>query len=139
MIKRDALDAVFSDCVRESFDWRCARCGREFPDRKGQDAHCSHFISRKFHSLRWWPHNAVLLCATCHAIVTDDPHEHSTLMQKILGSELLGWLLRRKHQIVRYREADKKAMRAHYREELERMRAQRAEGVTGMLTFAAYD
>lgn len=138
-LKRDALDAVFSDCVRESFDWRCARCGREFPDRKGQDVHCSHYFSRKFNATRWFPDNAACLCAPCHAIVGADPHEHSTFFQRILGPDRYGWLVRRKQQIVRYRAVDKKAMRSHFRQQLESMLAQRAEGVTGMISFAAYD
>ena len=67
-MKRDATDAAFSDAVREAADWTCQRCGREFPDRKGREAQCSHFYSRKYSSTRWYPDNALLACASCHAI-----------------------------------------------------------------------
>lgn len=71
--------------------------------------------------------------------MSDDPHEHTALFYRILGQDLYAELIRRKQQIVRYREADKKAMRAHFREQLEGMLSQRREGVTGMIAFAAYD
>ena len=138
-IKRDALDGLFSDAVREAADWTCQRCGKQFPDRKGKDVHCSHFISRKFNSTRWYPDNAVCLCATCHALVTDDPHEHAELMLKVLGPVRLGWLKERKQQIVRYRADDKKAMRAHFRMQLEDMQDAREAGITGPLELTAYD
>lgn len=139
MIKRDALDAAFSDAVREAADWMCQRCSRPFPERKGQDAHCSHFFSRKFNATRWFPDNAAMLCATCHAIVGDDPHEHATLFRRLLGETRYEWLQQRKRQIVRYRAADKKAMRAHFREQIEAMQEQRLAGVCGVLSLAAYD
>lgn len=139
MLKRDATDDAFSEAVREAADWTCQRCHRPFPDRKGRDVHCSHFISRKFKSVRWFPDNALCLCATCHGIVTDDPHEHSTLMLRVLGDERLGWLKQRKQQIVRYRADDEKAMRAHYRAESLRIRDQRARGVVGCVQLVAYD
>lgn len=138
-LKRDALDAAFSDAVREAADWMCQRCARPFPERKGQDAHCSHFFSRKYNSTRWFPDNAALLCASCHALVTDDHHEHVTLFRRLLGETRYEWLLKRKQMIVRYRAADKKAMREHFRQQTEAMRAQRLDGVCGSLSLPAYD
>lgn len=138
-LKRDALDALFSDAVREAADWICQRCGRPFPERKGQDIHCSHFFSRKFNATRWFPDNAACLCATCHAVVTDDANEHVTLFRRLLGETRYGWLLQRKRQIVRYRDADKKAMREHFRGQIERMLAERIQGHSGLLMLVAYD
>ena len=138
-LKRDATDAAFSDAVREAADWRCQRCGREFPERKGQDAHCSHFFSRKFNSTRWFPDNAVLACASCHAVTTDDHDEHVNLFKRILGPVRYEWLLKRKPLIVRYRAADKKAMAAHYRAEVARIKQLRREGVMGCVELVAYD
>lgn len=139
MIKRDALDAVFSDLIREAHDWTCARCGREFPDRKGQDAHCSHFYSRKYNSTRWFPDNAVLLCASCHRITTDDHHEHVRLFESLLGETRYAMLVERKAKLFRYRKADKDAMKAHYKSQLENLKAHRTRGATGVLAVAAYD
>lgn len=141
MIKRTSLDAVFSDCVRESADWTCQnyRCKRVFPDRKGQDIHCSHFISRSYNSTRFFPDNALCLCAKCHDEVGKNPDLHVTVMREILGEVRYAELLFRKHQIVRHRNGDRAAMRKHYRRELERMRVERANGATGCLEFVSYD
>ena len=38
-LKRDPLDAVFSDLVRERADWTCECCGKYFPERKGSGIH----------------------------------------------------------------------------------------------------
>lgn len=138
-LKRDALDALFSDAVREAADWLCQRCGRPFPERKGQDAHCSHFYSRKFNSTRWHPLNALCLCASCHAIVTDDPAEHYSLYLRVLGEGALTLLRERKEKIVRYRELDKAQMRTHYRGEINRLKQLRREGVIGFVELVAYD
>lgn len=138
-MKRDATDAIFSDLIREAYDWTCANCDRPFPDRKGKDVQCSHIYKRKHHSTRWFPDGAICLCATCHAYYEDRPPEHAEFARKILGDVRFEWLRQRFRGIYRYRPADKKAMREHYRAELERIRALRAEGVTGYVEVAAYD
>lgn len=138
-LKRDALDALFSDAVRESADWLCQRCGKQFPERKGQDIHCSHYFSRKFNATRWFPDNAACLCATCHAVVTDDPDAHYKFFFLHLGQVRYDWLVKRKHEIKRYRANDKKDMRVHFRNELERLRQMRKDGVMGAINLVAWD
>lgn len=139
MIKRDATDAAFSDAVREAADWTCQRCMRPFPERKGQDIHCSHFFSRKYLSTRWFPDNAASLCASCHSIVSDDHHEHVRLFERLLGSTRYQWLIERKQKIVRYRDADKKAIREHFKAQVEHFKIQRRNGATGCLELASHD
>lgn len=138
-MKRDALDAVFSDVIRESWDWTCARCSRQFPDRKGRDVHASHFYSRKFNSTRWFPDNVICLCATCHDHVGKHPDDHTDLIRGVLGETGYEWLKQRKRLIVRYRAADKKAMRKHYGAELERIQGIRQGGRLGYVAVVAYD
>jgi 5-methylcytosine-specific restriction endonuclease McrA len=138
-IKRDATDAAFSDAVREAADWQCQRCQRPFPERKGQDAHCSHFFSRKYLSTRFLPDNATLLCASCHSIVTDDHHEHVKLFERLLGETRYEMLVERKRKLVRYREADKKAIRQHFRAQIEHLKIRRRNGHDGVLPLVSYD
>lgn len=138
-MKRDATDAIFSDLIREAYDWTCARCGRQFPDRKGKDVHASHFYSRQFNSTRWFVDNAVCLCATCHDHVGKHPDDHVSLIRMVLGETRYEWLQQRKRLIVRYRASDKKAMRKHYASELARVKALRLDGRTGWVEVAAYD
>jgi hypothetical protein len=138
-MKRDALDAVFSDVIRESYDWICVNCGLEFPERKGKNAQCSHFYKRKHHSTRWFPDNCVLLCGTCHAEYETRPREHTQFMTRLLGEARLDMLAQRFRGIFRYRDKDKKAMRKHYAAELDRIRGLRAAGVVGPVEVCAYD
>ena len=138
-MKRDALDAVFSDCVREAADWTCARCSRVFPDRKGKDIHASHFYSRSYNATRWFPDNVSCLCAACHDHLGKHPDDHSDFIRGLLGPVRYGWLRERKARIYRYRDSDKRDMRKHYRDELERMTELRANGCIGPLQLVAYD
>jgi hypothetical protein len=138
-VKRDALDAVFSDVIREAFDWTCAWSGLYFPDRKGRDVHCSHFISRAYSSTRYYPDNATCLSAAAHDYLGKHPDEHTDFIRKHLGPVRYEWLKARKNKIFRYRPADKAAMRKHYANELERIQALRADGATGYIEIYAYD
>lgn len=138
-MKRDATDAVISDLVREAFDWSCARCSKQFPDRKGRDIHASHFYSRQFSSTRWFPNNLVSLCGSCHDYLGKHPDEHTDFIRRLLGPGAYDMLKDRNRQIYRYRAADKKAMRKHYAEELKRIREHRAQGISGHIEIVAYD
>jgi hypothetical protein len=138
-MKRDALDAVFSDLVRERDDWSCRRCGTHFPDRKGRDVHCSHFFSRIYNTTRWYLDNCLTLCAKCHDHVGKNPHDHTQLVLRELGPMRYQWLLERKNEIKRYRNSDKKEMRQYFKRCLEVLLDMRRNGETGQLTVAAYD
>jgi hypothetical protein len=61
------------------------------------------------------------------------------LFKVLLGEVRYKELMDRKHKIVRYRKADKDAMKAHYKEQLIQMRAKRNDGVKGVLPIVAYD
>jgi hypothetical protein len=138
-VKRDVLDAVISDLVRERDDWTCQYSGRIFPDRKGQDVHCSHFYSRSYISTRWHPDNMLCLSAGAHDFVGKNPDAHVALIKRVLGDARYEALQARKNKIFRYRGPDKKAMLKHYRSELERLLALRASGVTGRIEVVSYD
>lgn len=155
MIKRTPLDAAFSDAVRWSYDWQCQfsewrdgngdtegfwhRCGMNWPECKGQDAHNSHFIGRKHSALRWFPDNCVLMCAHHHAVVTDDPGLHTSFMRRHLGDARYEMLRIRKAEIRRYRARDKKEMLKHFKEELERLKYLRSEGEVGHIPLVSWD
>lgn len=138
-MKRDATDAIFSDVIRESYDWTCTYSGLVFPDRKGRDVHCSHFISRAFNATRWFPDNACCLSAAAHDYLGKHPDEHTDFFRKLLGPVRYDALKERQRGIYRYREADKKAMRKHYAEELERLKELRRQGETGYIAVIAFD
>jgi len=110
-----------------------------WPACKGQDAHCSHFKSRAYSSVRWFPDNATLLCAAHHDYAGKNPDEHTEFFRRMLGLTRYDWLVERYRRVFRYRKADKAEMRKHFNSELDRLKVARAQGVTGPLEFFAYD
>jgi hypothetical protein len=71
--------------------------------------------------------------------VSKNPDEHVALIKRVLGDTRFEELQWRKRQIYRYRAADKKAMLKHYRDELERLRELRRDGVQGVLSVVPFD
>ena len=139
VLKRDALDAVFSNLIRERDDWTCQRCQRPYPERKGQGIHCSHIVTRAKHVTRWFPDNAIALCNGCHRHVASDRHEHESLARRLLGDMRYEFLMQRKQEIRRYRASDRKEMKSHYTGELERLRELRRNGAVGPLEVVSWD
>lgn len=138
-LKRDFLDAAFSDLIREMYDWTCARCAKPFPERKGTDAHCSHFYGRGLgNAVRWNLDNACLLCASCHKHLGDRPDEHTVFFRRLIGDVRYEDLRIAKQQTVKLTKKDKQAMARHYREETRRIREARESGVTGYLSAAGW-
>jgi hypothetical protein len=139
VIKRTPLDAVISDLIRESYDWTCVRCGKECPDRKGRDFHCSHFYSRAYNSVRYFLDNLLCLCAACHDFVGKNPDEHVALIKRVLGDVRYEELQARKQRIYRYRKQDKAEMLAHYKAQLAYLKHRRAKGERGVLPVVSWD
>jgi hypothetical protein len=88
------LDRLFSEYIRKRAlreDGGCQRCGQGKGSYK--QLQTSHFISRRYRSLRWDPDNACGLCGACHMYLTGHPQEHVKFFQKRLGPgyDLLLW------------------------------------------------
>lgn len=149
-LKRDALDAAFSDAIRWACDWKCQwvsrndageliQCGMNWPECKGRDAHCSHFKSRGYSSVRWFPDNATLLCAAHHDYAGKNPDEHYEFFRGHLGAVRYDELIRRYRRIYRYRKHDKAEMRAHFEAEVQRIKGLREKGVIGVVELVPWD
>ena len=138
-IKRTPVDAAFSDCVRERANWTCEMCGKAYPEGTNRAGlHCSHHFGRRHKSVRWEPLNAAALCFTCHNTVAEDPPLHVGWFESNIGKSNYGLLEELKQRIVRKSDLDMKAMAKHFREELKRMRALRAQGDDGRIEFAGW-
>lgn len=139
-IKRTKYDAIFSNLVRERTDYTCERCGHYEPPGSGRQAmHCSHFISRGNHAVRYDPLNALCICASCHKFLGENPYEHTKLATSIFGVVLMDLLQEKSRRIMRRRKADLEEMYQHYKGELAKMKEQRASGAAGRLEFVGYD
>lgn len=135
-IKRTSADAAFSDCVRARVNYRCELCGKDYTANT-QGLHCSHYYGRRHKRTRWEPLNASALCYGCHQKMGENPYEHTKFFQARLGSvfEVLDELHR---QVLRKNEYTEKDIARHFREQLQKMQALRAEGVTGRLHLEGY-
>jgi len=143
-VKRDALDAAFSEAVRERDNWTCQNCG--IIDTNAQMGgrpsvmDCSHIISRKYVSTRTYPDNALCICRGCHRKLGDNPPAHAKLAKSVLGETRYQWLTERHaNNMIKYTKADKREMSKHYRDEVKRMRKERSNGFDGFIDLVAWD
>lgn len=77
----------------------CQRCGM----RDKKKFQTSHIFSRRYHSLRWDPVNALCLCASCHFYVTFSPIEHTELVKELYGKAKYEALKGRKEAVIKGR------------------------------------
>jgi len=128
-------DSAFSRCVRERAEWFCERCGTHY-EHKPQGLHCSHYMGRGNWSTRFHPLNGVALCYGCHQYVGSRPNEHSDLMWRLRGIVVVDALRELANKPARGLRKQTSAIAKHYRQELKRMQALRANGTVGTLEFS---
>ena len=138
-LKRDPLDAVFSDLVRERSNWTCDVCGKYFPERKGSGIHASHYWGRRNRSVRWFGLNVFCHCFGCHQKLGGNPHEFKSWVFKELGEENYDALTLRANSVKKYTKGDRAEMKKHYEGELKRIRQMRLDGHRGYINFIDYD
>ena len=139
-IKRDALDAIFSDCIRAARNC-CEAHGEEmYQGNKqcGGGLECAHIHSRRYQIVRHDPLNVVSLCSAHHRWYTDHPVFFSEWLNRYLGHEHLDLLrekLQTKHKWLKGMKAE---ARAHYRAELKRVIEARDSGETGKIEVVGW-
>lgn len=138
-LKRDKLDAVISDLVRERANWTCEHCETEYSHERRQGLHASHLWGRANRSTRWHPDNLFAHCFGCHQRLGGNPVLFHDWARRTLGDVRFDELRLRANRAIKYTKADKEEMYQHYKKELERLKKLRKEGKTGYLEFVAYD
>lgn len=139
-VKRDALDAVFSDCVRLSAN--CCEAHGE-PMLYGnttcsENLECAHIHGRRHQYLRHDPLNAVSLCGAHHRWYGEHPLHFTMWLLRYVGGDRLDILeekLRVKHKWLKGMKAE---ARKHYRKEFNQLVEKRNGGATGKLFFTGY-
>jgi len=141
-IKITAADKEFSLCVRESSDWHCQRCQRQY-DYPGntRGLHCSHFYGRGNWSVRFCPDNAFAHCHGCHQYLSANPALFDQWVRGELGETRYEILREKWQDLDRGRRAKRsiKEIAKHYRDEFARMREARTEVGHWDLTFEEWD
>lgn len=143
-VKVQTLDRMFSNLIRESYDYicqmpGCTHCGNHTLRYTG-GAECSHYHSRRYNSGRWHPDNCVCLCHQAHADIDQGPQaDHVSFMIRHLGEGRHEMLVERLRNPYRYRPQDRHEMTQHYRAQLNYIEKQRKEGRQGTLPVVPYD
>jgi len=139
-MRRDALDAIFSDCIRLAANG-CEAHGESMLHGNVQcssNLECAHIHSRRYQIVRHDPINALSLCGAHHRWYTDHPVFFAEFCIRLLGEDHMG-ILREKLQFKhKWLNGMKAEARKHYRNEFNLMLEQREHGATGKLKFVGY-
>lgn len=97
-MKRDAVDARFSNQIRERDKWTCQRCWYFFPEGWRDGLDCAHMFGRAIPTTRFDPDNACALCRVCHGDLDTHPDLKRDFFRQRLGPERFNALDRRAHR-----------------------------------------
>ncbi len=142
-INSTQADIWFSKCVRMRVNWTCEKCGINLEHFKaGLD--CSHFISRKYQSVRYHPKNAFAHCKGCHQTlgggrwgggnVAEFAHHYDSVFSE-KGREIVRLLSK---WVFNGYKNHIKEMSKHFKGEFDRMHDMRMSGVTERIEFKPY-
>jgi len=129
-IKRDALDKVFSDYIRERDGWTCQYCKLRCHNHEPRRLDCSHFHSRRHYATRWDPDNADAMCMTCHERLGGSPGEYTDWKARQLGAQKYQRLRVRAAQVgKRPTKFERAVMTENFRTWISELRALEKSGV----------
>ena len=131
-MKRDKIDAVVSDLVREAAQ-ECVICRRS-----NVRLEAMHIYGRRLKSLRWDLMNLISGCHGCHRRMTENPLEFTDWLLKRFGQGYMDILREKRNLVKRWKPWEKDEMYRHYKSELARVRKLRAEGVQGHIQVESY-
>ena len=137
-MKITAADHWFSKCVRERAEWRCEKCGKQYP-QDSQGLHCHHLITRGNWAVRFEPLNGVALGYECHIWAEGNPFAVTEWAETALGENLP--ILRRKSETLEIGKQARKCQKeiaAHYKKQNAAQLAARASGARGRLEFYSW-
>ena len=132
-IKRDSLDAAFSNLVRERVNNISEYSGKPGP------LECCHIYGRRRRSVRWHPMNAVALTHFEHRQFTENPLAFTAWLKSHVGIAHLHTLAEIAAPIRKFSPRELAGLLAHYTAELERLRTARSNGRLGRIEFSFPD
>ena len=138
-VKRTPADIAFSKAIRESYDYECCHCGKNYRHDPGY-VDCAHIHTRKHRNTRWCAnYGALALCKPCHRRFTDFPLEWADFCRSFLGESNYDEAKRRAWETRKYTKAEQADIAKHYREEVKRIEDLRKNGETGYIPLVSYD
>jgi hypothetical protein len=133
-MKIDKFDRRFSEVIREAANWTCEICQRYSTIEMGVwKMECSHDRSRRFPLTRYDPRNAICSCSGCHRKTTEDHDYHVESFRKIKGGEVRQTMRDLSNSRGRLKKFEREDIYLHWANELKRIKALRANGITGKI------
>lgn len=131
MIRRDRLDKIFSDLVRERAGWRCEYSGT------GPDSHleCAHIYGRRKKSVRWHPLNAVCLSHAMHRYFTENPMAFANWLRSRMDPDTVHALAKLANTPRKFTPRQIEGLYHHYLAEFARLEQARSAGRGGRIEF----
>ena len=127
-LKRDKLDKVISDLVRQRENWTCEKCHKVFPEGHRQGLHASHLYSRRHASTRHYCANIFAHCFACHQYLGGNPVEFAAWARTQLGDTTFEEIRERHHRIVKRTKKEREEMYQHFKAQLEYVKRRQEEG-----------
>lgn len=123
-LKRDSLDALFSNYIRLRDGYNCQRCGAHH-DPPTQAIHCAHIFSRGNKGLRWDEDNAIALCYGCHRYYTAYPLYFRAWVKQRIGAANFDLLMFRARRPTKFTKGDREMIRQLLKAKLEALKVSR--------------
>ena len=119
------LDKVFSEFIRLRDStggmFQCISCGRTLPYNQ---ADCGHYINRKHMSTRFSEINCNAQCRSCNRFDEGNIQGYRRGLIAKYGEKSVLLLEASKNQVNKIAEYEYKAMIAHYKKEIKRLKAE---------------
>ena len=131
-LKRRPADKAFADAIKGAYNHVCQVCNKQ-----GR-VELSHIHSRRHRTIRWAVDNCLPKCHSCHRWWHENPTESGAWFRNKYGEAFTELLREKRDSMVKVRKAEEKEIAAHYRAELNRILALRAEGVTGNIEVISW-
>lgn len=112
---KKALDAVFSQFIRQRDGGRCVTCGAT---GRWQDFQCGHYHKRRFLGTRWDERNCNSQCGTCNGPRRGAENEHAAYIARTYGAGVLDELIAAKKASLKLYRTDYEEKIASYKERL---------------------
>ena len=140
-IKINSADIWFSKALRESYDWTCQRCHKQYGIGNTRGLENSHFFGRGNYSLRYSVDNCDVLCTGDHFYFSANPNDYHLWKIENYGEGLIQILREKRNDIELARSIRRnlKEVTKHYKAEYERIRGLRAQGRTGRIALRDYE
>jgi len=134
-MKISNADRIFSLLVRERAEWKCERCGTQYPRGKAPGLECSHHYTRSRTRIRHHPLNASAHCTKCHFHLSGRPIEFADWIYEHLGKEKASQLKALNQEDGKLSKRDRADLLLNLKASLQEMEMRRDSGETGRIEF----